>query len=309
MLLSLPDSVVLLAILLPGYVLTYVLLWQARVPDTFTEAEKQAFSLTGSALLAFAGYLLYVSVTSIIRREIILLPELRFTLQESLVVLSMLTLAAIPVGYAIGTLYDIRFHQRRSIFRTRRKTWDYIHQEANSPVVAAIKTPSGAEIQGDIQYAGEREQNDLLLRNPLLKDSEGEVVRRLGRYTYLPEEEIDRIDIFTELKQRRKLYSEKQKHTATATPSVSVPGTDLRRSCTDKTVLEVQLQNETSDDVYTEVVAEFIGEGRCILDEGIAVVPIMRGGERRSVRFQYNGSPDTEIVDTEVRLSPISIAD
>ncbi|WP_336337283.1 DUF6338 family protein [Haloarcula brevis] len=309
MLISLPDGVVLLAILLPGYVLTYVLLWQARVPDTFTEAEKQAFSLTGSTLLAFAGYLLYVFLTSIVQREIILLPEIQLTPQESLVVLSVLTLAAIPVGYAIGTLYDIRVHQRKGISRTRRKTWDYINQEAKSPVVASIKTPSGQEIQGDVQYAGEREQNDLLLRNPLLKDSEGEVVRRLGRYTYLPEDEIDRIDIFTELKNRRKLHSETREKTSTASPSVTEVGKELRRSCTDKTVLEVQLQNETSDDVYTEVVVEFIGEGHCILDEALAVVPIMRGDERRSVRFQYDGSPDTEIVDTDVRLSPISIAD
>lgn len=309
MLISIPDGLFLLLVLLPGYVLTYVLIWQARVPDTFSEGEKQAFSLTGSMLLAAAGYLLYILSVAVVRREIVLLPDLQFTPQGYFAVLSVLTLIAIPVGYVIGTLYNIKFHQRRGIFRTRRRTWDYINQEAKSPVVAAVKTPSGKEIQGDVQYAGEQDQDDLLLRKPLLKSADGEVVRKLGRYTYIPASEIDRVDIFTGLKDRRRIDAENQESVSAASSGVTELGTELRRPSIGGTVLEVQLRNETNDDIYTEVFAEFIGENRCILDEGIAVIPLLKPGERRSIRVRYNGSPDREIIDTEVRLSPVPISD
>lgn len=309
MALTVPDATLALVALVPGYLLTYVLLWSAKLPDTYDESRRQLFSVAGSILLASGLYLPYVIVVSILERRLILLPEVRLSTEGYFVLVAVLVVVAIPLGYVLGTLYDKVVHQRRGVIRTRRQTWDYINQEAEEPIVASVRTASGAVVQGDVQYAGER-QRDLLLRKPLLRDGSGNVLRRLGRYTYIPAEQIARIDLQTGLKNGRRIEPDPEPAPApieSESESEVVVRDELETE--DGTFLRVEVENPTATDCYVEVFSRFLDARGATLEERIEVVPVLEPGEKRAFVTRYGGELAGEVVDHDVSVSPVPLPD
>lgn len=166
-----------------------------------------------------------------------------------------------------------------------------------------MRTASGVVVEGDVRYAGDR-RRDLLLGKPPLRDGSGNVLRRIGRYTSIPAEQIARIDPRTGLRNWRTIEQDPEPAPA---PTGSERESDVvARGAPETeagTLLGVAVETPSATDCSVEALSRFLDVRGATLEERTAVVPVPDPGEKRAFVTRYEGEPAGEVVDHDVSVS------
>lgn len=188
---AIPDEIVLVLALLPGYLTVRVGLYAARQvgPGNWSEFEKTAWSLVGSLVIIGGSGLVVPDLLRVQQGEEGIAVSTQLTPQDYALIL----LAAIALGAVLGRGFVSVYHRAYGLTPMREHPIDYLVRRSRTPIPVRVVTDDQV-ITGRARYS-DAASNLVVISKPrrvVLEDGR-EHREKVGRFVYVDPDSINHI--------------------------------------------------------------------------------------------------------------------